>query len=204
MTVLVGLRHGRTAVVRNQMLHGVFQRRGIGEQSPSQGQVQGLRGEVVDPVGGIVNVVVAETQGSQKVRGAVTAFKAVQDHDDVCPVAFLPAVGGNVRQTEVGKLHTLHRVTVGQVVSAAVVVDLRISQHIVDRLIVDPGGDIAAGVPNAIVGGTGHVVLVQGERAGLGIVDGGGGNGGCVGGQRDRQHYGQHHDKRKNLAKLLH
>lgn len=204
MTVFVRLRHGRATVVRNQMLHGVFQRRGIGEQRPSQGQVQRLRGEVVDPVGGIVNVVVGETQGGEEICGAVTALEAVQDHKGICSVALFPAVGGNVRQTEVGKLHALHRVAVGQVVGAAVVVDLRISQHIVDRLIVDPGGDVAAGVPYAVIGGPGHVVLVQGEGAGLGIVDGGGGNGGSVGGQRDHQHHGQHHDKGKDLAKFLH
>ena len=204
VTVLVRLRHGRAAVVRNQILHGVFQRRGIGEQRPAQSQIQRLRGKVIDPVGGVINVVIAEPQGGEKICGTVAALKAVQDHDGICSVALFPAVGGNVRQAEVGKLDALHRVTVSQVVGAAVVVDLRISQHIVDRLIVDPGGDIAAGVPYAVIGGAGHIVLVQGEGAGFGIVDGGGGNGGGVGGQRDRQHYDQHHDKSKDLAKFLH
>ena len=130
-------------------------------------------------------------------------------------VGCIAAVGGigvldDVSNTQVAELHALDGVAVAGLTVAQIAGIVGIAgtdctaQSVVHILVEDAGGDIRGGVPCAVLGGVGGVVLVDGQRAGLVFVNGGfrsrSGEGG--GGDVQAQHQSQCHSD--DTGKLFH
>ena len=108
----------------------------------------------------------------------------------------------NIRNLDIAELHALDGVAaVGFTVAQS---GFAAAQHIVDAGLVKHAGGHIGGIPNVVLFGVGHVVLVDGQGAGSGFVNRsvlqfGGGNG-----NRKTQQQSQSHQQGENLRQFFH
>ena len=108
----------------------------------------------------------------------------------------------NIRNLDIAELHALDGVaiagfTVAQGGAAA-------AKHIVDTSLVKHAGGHIGGIPNAVLFGIGQIILVDGQGAGSGFVNGSilQLSGGSTNGET--QHQGQNQQQGENLRQFFH
>ena len=110
--------------------------------------------------------------------------------------------GHNIRDLEESELHALDSIavagfTVAQSGTAA-------AQHIVDAGLVKHTGGHIGRIPNAVLFGVGQIVLVDGQGAGPGFVDGSVLQLGSGNGNREAQQQSQRQNEGQNFGKVFH
>ena len=139
-------------------------------------------------------------------------MEAVQHFHMVGVIATVGGVGilNDVGHTQVAELYTLDGVAVAGLTVAQDAGAVGITgtdgtaKGVIHVLVENAGGDVRGGVPCAVLGGVGGVVLVDGQRAGLGLVNGsfGSRSGESGGGDIQAQHQSQCHSD--DTRKLFH
>ena len=115
----------------------------------------------------------------------------------------------DVSDLQVGELNALDSVAVAGLAVAQVGLVVvvagpdTLAQGLVDGLIVNAGGDIG-GIPDAVLLGIGQVVLVQGQGALGGLVDGGIGHVGGEGGGDAGENHNNREAHGQKLLQVLH
>ena len=171
----VGIRqgHGRT-VGGSVTLHGVLHGGGVGSQAGGQGGDQHI--SLIKILGCIQSVrffvpilSVRQTQGFQEVR-TLGLVHGVQDfHMTVGGFGF--AVLENISYLCISKLDTLNGISVAGFAVAQSGRSISAQNIVYPGFVINAGRHIA-GIPYAVLFGVGQIVLVDGQRAGSGFVDG--------------------------------
>ena len=171
----VGIRQGHGCTVGGSVtLHGVLDSGGIGGQTGGQGGDQHIR--LVEILGFIQSIrffvpilSVRQTKGFQEVR-TLGLVHGVQDfHMTVGGFGF--AVLENVGHLYIGKLDTLNGISVAGFAVAQSGGSAAAQNVVYTGFVINASGYIA-GIPHAVFFSARKVVLVDGQRAGLGFVDG--------------------------------
>ena len=191
----VGIRQGHGCTVGGSItLHGVLHGGGVGSQAGGQGGDQHIG--LVEILGFIQSIrifiavlALCQTQSFQKVR-TLGLVHGVQDfHMTVGGFGF--AVLENISYLCISKLDTLNGISVAGFAVAQSGGSAAAQDIVYPGFVINASGYIA-GIPHAVFFSARKVVLVDGQRAGLGFVDG------CIlqlgGGDSDRetQQHGQH------------
>ena len=106
--------------------------------------------------------------------------------------------GHNVRDLEVAELHALDGITVAGFAIAQG--GAAAAQHIVYAGLVEHTGGHIGGIPHAVLFGIGQAILVDGQGAGSGFI-----NGGILqlGGRHGKRNRKSHHDGKAHCKKLF-
>ena len=172
----VGISQGHGCTVGGSVtLHGVLHGGGVGSQAGGQGGDQHIR--LVEILGFIQSIrffvpilSVRQTQSIQEVR-TFGLVHGIQDfHMTVGGFGF--AVLENVGHLYIGKLDTLNGISVAGFAVAQSGGSISAQNIVYPGFVINAGRHIA-GIPYAVLFGIGQIVLVDGQRAGFGYVDGG-------------------------------
>ena len=176
LALAVGIRQGHGCTVGGSVtLHCVLDSGSVGSQAGGQGGDQHIR--LVEILGFIQSIrffvpilSVRQTQGFQEVR-TLGLVHGVQDfHMTVGGFGF--AVLENVGHLYIGKLDTLNGISVAGFAVAQSGRSISAQNIVYPGFVINAGRHIA-GIPYAVLFGVGQIVLVDGQRASLGFVDGG-------------------------------
>ena len=208
LAVGIGQGHGSAAVCGDVGFQSIFYYGGIGFQSRRQSIDQHIGlivilGFIQSIRIGIAVLTVSQIQGFQKIR-TLDLVNGIQNLYMAVGAAAIFGLGelDNIRNLDIAELHALDGVAaVGFTVAQS---GFAAAQHIVDTGLIEHAGGHIGGIPNAVLFGIGQIILVDGQGAGSGSVNGGifqlgGGNGN---GKTQQQGQGQHQGE--NLRHFFH
>ena len=179
LCLAIGIRqgHGCAAVCGDVGFQSIFYYGGIGFQRRSQSVDQHIGLIVI--FGGIQGIgigvalcAVRQIQGFQEVC-ALSLIDGVQHFHMAVVAAVIFRLGelDNIRNLNIAELHALDGVAVAGFAIAQS--GTAAAQHIVHAGLVKHAGGHIGGIPNAVLFGIAEIVLVDGQGAGSGFIDGG-------------------------------
>ena len=176
LAVGIGQRHGSAAVCGDVGFQSVLNHSGIGFQSRSQSVDQHIG--LIEILGfiqsigvGVALCAICQVQCFQEVR-ALGLVDGIQNLHMAVGAAVIFGLGEleNIRNLNIAELHALDGVAVAGFAVAQR--STRAAQHIVHAGLVEHAGGHIGGIPNAVLFGIGQVILVDGQGAGSGFVNG--------------------------------